>query len=309
MLFVDYIKQVQSSNLYPYHEKKYETYKSYPILFFYGPPGTGKYSQALYFLRTITGSTLQYEKKMLIELPKFDFMIKMSDVHYEIDMALLAYSNKTVWHSIYKHIVEVDRGRRSYIVLKHFDKITPEILDILYFYIHDNRMKFLCITEHLSFIPNNILNEAYSVSFYHKSVIRVKDTLEQSSITKERLYETKNIHYLRDNLQVKEYNLICDPILQSIQALPKHTDIRQFRNQLYNILIYGLDVYECIWYILDHLHISDDHKMVKIIQEVDTFGKFFQNNYRPIYHLEKIFLYIACIYHEIPTSTEVTRFS
>ena len=34
MLFVDYIKQVQSSNLYPYHEKKYETYKSYPILFF-----------------------------------------------------------------------------------------------------------------------------------------------------------------------------------------------------------------------------------------------------------------------------------
>ena len=309
MLFVDYIKQVQSNNLYPYHEKKYGNYKSYPILFFYGPPGTGKYSQVLYFLSTISGSTLQYEKKMLIELPKFDFVIKMSDVHYEIDIALLAYSNKTIWHLIYKHIVEVDKNRHSYIVLKHFDKITPEILDILYFYIHDNKMKFLCITEHLSFIPNNILNQGYAISFYHKSIIRVKNTFDQSSITKDQLYETKNIHYLKDNLQVKEYNLVCDPILQSMILLPKCTDVRQFRNQLYNILIYGLDVYECIWYILDNLHISDDYKMVKIIQEIDTFGKFFQNNYRPIYHLEKIFLYIACIHHEISTSDQVTRFS
>ena len=63
MLFIDYIHDVESNNLYPKHAEKYQSYTSHRVLFFYGPSGTGKYSQALYFLKKTTGSTLQYERK------------------------------------------------------------------------------------------------------------------------------------------------------------------------------------------------------------------------------------------------------
>ena len=310
MLFVDYIHEVESNNLYPKYVEKYISNTSQRVLFFYGPSGTGKYSQALYFLKKTTGSTLQYERKMIIELPKFDFMIKMSDVHYEIDMTLLLYSNKSLWNSIYKHIIGVNQNRKqSYIMLKHFDKITPEILDIFFFYIQDYRIKFICLTEHLSFIPNHILDSGYSISFYHRSLTRIKQIFKTSSLSREKLHRIQNLHDLKDKIEVDEYEIICSPILNSIYKMKSNIDIRQFRKQLYDILIFGLNVYDVLWYVLERLNITNDNDMLSIVQEMDVFGKYYHNNYRPIYHLEKIFLYIACVYHEIPTSSRVTRFS
>ena len=68
-----------------------------------------------------------------------------------------------------------------------------------------------------------------------------------------------------------------------------------FRDLLYDILTYNLDVAECIWYIIYNLiqnnHIKQEN-ITKILIKTYTFFKFFNNNYRPIYHLESIIFYI-----------------
>jgi hypothetical protein len=73
-----------------------------------------------------------------------------------------------------------------------------------------------------------------------------------------------------------------------------------FRDLIYDMLIYNLDVAECIWYILYYFiqneNISDKDTS-DILDRCYVFLKYYNNNYRPIYHLESIlFYFIAKIY-------------
>jgi hypothetical protein len=68
------------------------------------------------------------------------------------------------------------------------------------------------------------------------------------------------------------------------------------RNQLYDIFIYNLDVTDCIWYIIEKLveteHIKDED-MRDIMRKLYICIQYFNNNYRPIYHLESFIFYIV----------------
>ena len=69
----------------------------------FGPPGIGKYTQALRYVRTWSPTGLKYERKLNIALEKpkkGDYTIKMSDIHFEIDMNLLGCNAKTLWNTI-----------------------------------------------------------------------------------------------------------------------------------------------------------------------------------------------------------------
>ena len=61
------------------------------------------------------------------------------------------------------------------------------------------------------------------------------------------------------------------------------------RDILYDILIYNYDLGECIWYILNdlivtkYLHLSN---LSDILIHTYTSLQYYNNNYRPIYHLE-----------------------
>ena len=71
--------------------------------------------------------------------------------------------------------------------------------------------------------------------------------------------------------------------------------IQDFRNDLYNMLIYNLDVSECICHILfytienGYIRSSD---LQDVLYETYTFFKYYNNNYRPIYHLESMIFFI-----------------
>ena len=81
----------------------------------------------------------------------------------------------------------------------------------------------------------------------------------------------------------------------------KHSlQFTNFRDLLYNILIYNLDVIECIWYILIHFINTDKlngEDISNIMEKTHLFLKYFNNNYRPIYHLESIMFYIISKIH------------
>ena len=69
----------------------------------------------------------------------------------------------------------------------------------------------------------------------------------------------------------------------------------QFRDTLYDILVYNLDVTECFWDILTHFIRSGqltDKSISDILLKTHSQLKYYNNNYRPIYHLETLFITI-----------------
>lgn len=136
------------------------------------------------------------------------------------------------------------------------------------------------------------------------------------------------------------FNIICDNIIHEMLN-HKTLEYTTFRDHLYDILVYNLEITECIWYILHYFiynghfdqrrcisapadkHSSRstaDEKMVapkwrnkifkgsenanisKIMAKIFVFLKHYNNNYRPIYHLESIFFFLLLQVNAYPNT-------
>lgn len=95
------------------------------------------------------------------------------------------------------------------------------------------------------------------------------------------------------------FNIICDTIIKEITSIDK-VSFTGFRDALYDILTYNLEVAECIWYILMDLIVNEkimEKDISDIMTKTHSFLKYYNNNYRPIYHLENMLLYITSKIH------------
>jgi hypothetical protein len=95
------------------------------------------------------------------------------------------------------------------------------------------------------------------------------------------------------------FNTVCDNIIHEII---NHTKIKftNFRDVIYDILIYNLEPVECIWYILHffiHNNYLETHNISVVLNQTYVFLKYYNNNYRPIYHLESILFYLITKIH------------
>jgi hypothetical protein len=69
-------------------------------------------------------------------------------------------------------------------------------------------------------------------------------------------------------------------------------DMIRLREKIYDILIYNLDVYECIWYIFTYFfrnNLFQEKKTNYLFEKIHTFFVQFGNNYRAIFHIENLF--------------------
>ena len=57
-----------------------------PNIILYGSAGTGKYTESLKLIKQYSNSELKYSKRLLVSNAKSDMYIKISDIHFEIDM-------------------------------------------------------------------------------------------------------------------------------------------------------------------------------------------------------------------------------
>ena len=391
--FDDYITSNHSESLHPKIEKIFknslpERVENLKNIILYGPKGVGKYTQALQCIKKYSISELKYEKRLTINSNKENFIIKISDIHFEVDMSLLGCNSKVLWNDIYNQITDVVSMRTDttgIILCKYFHKIHSELLDIFYSYMQRqsfNKIKlfFIIITEHVSFIPDNILNNSQIISiprpslgYYNKCVnslhpnknahlyasasasasvnivassaseplhIEDNDTDSDSSndshcdgqynmsntilsgkkskhnsttstsnavsITMSApvsapvsvsvsenyknltsLSNIKNV-IVNTNELTNPHECICNNIIETIKN-PDTINFLKFRDILYEILIYDLDINECIWYILSCLiqtEVLNKDSITDVLLKTFIFFQYYNNNYRPIYHLE-----------------------
>ena len=104
----------------------------------------------------------------------------------------------------------------------------------------------------------------------------------------------KLLHDYNEELMF-QYRIICDKIINNLLNID-NLQFLKFRDILYDIFIYNLDISDCIWYILSNL-VSENHirkeNISDILLKTYCFFQYYNNNYRPIYHIENYLFYLS----------------
>jgi len=316
--YIDYINNSDKSPLYNL-PNNISNIKTMNNIIIYGPQGIGKYTYALNLIKHLSSSNLKYEKKITVSYNKSNYYFKISDIHYEIDLSLLGCNSKLLWFDIYNQIIDIISAKIikcGIILCKNFNDIHNELLETFYSYMQTRYnssliIKFIIITSDISFLPNNIVNCCQKIALSRPS------RSSYNKINKVKIDKTYNINKINNIKDIKKYDnsllnnhdtimqeshkSICNQILQLIINYNEMKFI-QLRENLYDICIFDLNIYNCINYIIKQLidnKLLSSEKLNKIILNQYSFMRLYNNNYRPIYHLEKYILYISAVVNEL----------
>ncbi len=163
---------------------------------------------------------------------------------------------------------------------------------------HKNiKIIYILITEQISFIPDNILNRSELIAFKRPNKTTYNKCLKNVVKKDKELSKIKNIKNLisgideLDNLN----NKIINKIIYNIENY-KTINFLEFRDIIYDIFIYNMDINECLYEIIGYFVENkklDSEKLDSVFDNLYKFFRFYNNNYRPIYHLER-YLYNLC---------------
>lgn len=312
--FDDYLRSTNMTNIHPKIAKLYAKlpthFKDFKNIILYGPSGVGKYTQMLKIVSKYSSSELKYEKKITVSYLKQQYILKISDVHYEIDMSLLGCNSKLLWHEIYMQIVDIISAKtckRGVIVCKNFQETHSELLDNFYSYMQTKStqfidIKFIIITEAISFIPDNIVACCKTINVPRPTKLLYNKCAIAKLVSDESLEYVKNIKCIKcDNVEnIIAHKIICDKIMHEMINVEELKYLK-FRDLIYDAFIVNLDIPECTWYILTELmrqkqFLSKD--IPNIFIKTYAFLQYYNNNYRPIYHFENYLLFLTAVMHQ-----------
>jgi hypothetical protein len=305
--FEEYINVKE--NLHPKMEKVFakfpKKFTDLKNIIFYGPSGTGKYTQMLKSIKHYSPSELKYEKKISLTFNKQPLFFKISDIHYEIDMSLLGCNSKLLWHEIYLQIIDIISAKvdKSGIILcKNFQEIHSELLENFYSYMQQNTnvvdIKYILITDSISFIPDSILNCCEIIHIARPSKTIYNKCLKSKLPVDLKLQNINNIKGISIQM-IDSHKFICKKIIDAMINI-NELKMLKFRDLLYDIFIYNLNITDCIWYILTSLNEQNkigETDLSLILVKTFSFFQYYNNNYRPIYHLEQYLYYIISVIH------------
>lgn len=319
--FDEYENAVLKTNLHPKIEKN--VFSKFPDkiedlrnVIFYGPPGVGKYSQSLHCLKKYSPSELKYVKKLPLTYNKRDYFFRISDIHYEVDMSVLGCNSKLLWHEIYQKIVDVVSAKtekHGIILCKNFNETHSELLENFYIYMQNNihekhiHIVFFLINEHISFLPDNIINCCHIVHFprpaasSYKKCVATKKLPPTNEIT-----NIKNLH--ATHIPMNNHSQMLQNIVDYIIKI-ENFDLMVLREHLYDFLVYNIDINEVVWFVFNNL-VSNGHinteDITPMLFHTYEFFKYYNNNYRPIYHLEHYVLTLVKIIHKDKMTKDIT---
>jgi len=309
-LFDDYLKSNLKNDLHPNinSDDLPINFNNLPNIIIYGPKGIGKYTQMLKLIKKYSPSELKYEKKIYINSNKNNYTLKISDIHYEIDISLLGCNSKIIWHEIYNQIEDIISSKsikKGIIVCKNFHLINFELLDVFYSYMQSLfnsflQIKFIIITEQISFINDNIINLCKIIkiprptkTLYSKCLkIKINSNTDINNI--DNIKKLKNIKIANEK-NIYNYNYKLSNKI--INFIINYNDINfsNLRENIYDIFIYNFNLNEVIYSIIKFLienNYINNNNFHYISFHLFSFYTYYNNNYRPIYHVERLILNI-----------------
>ena len=246
--FENYIK---NKNNYDLHEYVDNIDKLQNIII-YGARGIGKYTQALKILESFSKTKLKYERKFSIIYNKEEYTFPISDIHMEVDISMLGCTGKLLWHDIYNNYIDIilsTPSKTGVILCKNFDDVHIELYEVFYSYItnYDDKVNiyFIILSENISFINNEILSSCNVINMSKPSKNAITKANKMNLSSKNDMNSLNVLQCYDDEFNAK----ICDKIINYILDIDNFK-INEFRDLLYELLIYNLRISSCIWCIL-----------------------------------------------------------
>ena len=285
----------------------------------YGPPGVGKYTQALNMVHRYSPSGLKYEKKSIIPYSngKNQYVCKLSDIHYEVDMSLLGCNAKTLWHDIHGHIVDIigSVSHKSGIVLcKNMHLIDHDLLETLFSYMQDScskcliQIRYIFISESISFIPDNITECCEIIPVPKPRVVSIKKHVRKHNpgITDNDIPRNMNLKSLYSPVshgQTEVFEIIFRNLIDMVTGGIKNIVFSDLRECIYDLFVYDANIHVCMWTVLSTLIKEcyvDNRNIDACVEHTFEFFKLYNNNYRPIYHVELYIYKLMSLLHSHP---------
>lgn len=232
---------------------------------FYGPNGGHKYTAALRLMQR--ECKLHKAKSLHTSYNKKNYVVLMSEVHFEIDMQQIAIGSKGLWIQLHQQIYDIVILRKdafSYIICKNFHLVPNDVLSLMYSYVcrqEKTRINYILLTESVCFLPDQLR--------VHFNIIRFPRV------------ETVKEKY-KDEIVRNIEKMIVD-------YLPERT--KELRNALYDIYIYNWSANEAI--IALAMRFMVEENVTDILVKTNEVLKMYDNCYRPIFHLERFALIMA----------------
>jgi hypothetical protein len=311
--FDEYLTKESEMSLHPKLKPQLESFPSdisdLRSVIVYGPPGVGKYTQALKIIAKYSSTNLKYEKKLALTTSKGNFLFKMSDVHFEVDMGTLGCNSKILWNEVYMHVNDVLASRSSrvgIILCRSFHSVHNELLESFYSYMQTKpgsatHIKFVILTEQLSFLPDNLTGCSVVIRVPRPSKALYGKCLGAKAMRRVKPEEISNMKCVTSDCEtaINVHERVCNSILSAMLDKDGFSFVT-LRERLYEMLIFNLDVHECIRYIVETLVSNDQVKqedMSDVLLVVYKRIQLYNNNYRPIYHLEALMVYLITKIH------------
>jgi hypothetical protein len=272
---------------------------------FYGPPGVGKYSCALDYISKYSPSHLAYERKAIVETSKGQYAIKISDVHFEVDMGLLGCNSKQTWNELFTHITNIVNLRslnQGIILCRNFDRINAELLEVFYSYFQTNtqktRLAFVLLTEAHSFIPTHIVKRCHLVRvtrpkrIVYAKLHKIPKTFDVNTIS--------NIKSWKADVNMMNEETLKRKLVSLLESY-ENFDFEEVRKTIYDILIQNHNLVDILWDVVESVVQNglDPEKGLTLLKGTYSFLELYNNNYRPIYHLERYMCFLLRLIHEL----------
>ncbi len=301
------------------HQTWPATLREWRNVAFFGPPGVGKYTQALRVLQRYSDNGLKTCTKMTITttVNKAERVhtLRTSDIHYEVDVSMLGCNAKVLWHQIFQHIAEAVSAKASrvgVVLCRNFHGIHSELLETFYSYMQQPfasavSIKFCLLTEHLGFLPTPIVDCCHVVhvprptkNVYlratHLTRAQWRPETDRSRLTNFKLVRAWHADPVGTYPALVPAAALTDRLIRMLTSV-RRLSFAALRDTLYDLLIHGLDVVEVAWdvvrHVLRHDWLLPPATPSDLLNRAYSFLRLFHNNYRPIYHLEHFYLWVA----------------
>jgi len=311
--FRELVDRSHNNNLHTklegYH-KSITTINDFPHLIVHGSSGVGKYTQVLRILEHLSARDLNYQKISVVTIGKDkEYRMKLSDIHCEVDCTMLAINPRSLWNEIFFHIMDIVQSKKQkemVILCKHFQTVNQELLDIFYYYMtYYNpyvEIRFVLVTTEISFIPEHIRSLCDVISVERPTKKKIEAISNKRLPATNPTHSISNMeHVIQGNLELSNpHHLICNEILDQIYDVD-NLSIAKLRDTIYKLLIFHQDIYNSMNYIIQQCIIRgsiNDIKFTELYHHIHKLSVLYNNNYRPIFHLERFILYLCKVINE-----------
>ena len=264
-----------------------------PSLILSGPPGAGKRTLALIAVAGFSPSGLRYEKKLSV-MPEGRVSydppsIPISDVHFEVDMALPCCGGRGTWPAVHKAItaaVEIRKDKKAIVLCKGFHQADVELLKVFstFMSMRTDRadLRYIILTEHLSAVPADVQDRCR----------RVAVAGPECALSRR----------LRGPTGTMPHRIELVTAGAAMAAAERGTadGLQKLRDAIYAGLTRNMEVGEWVWQLLlswsaGRAEPLSPSALDRGLAAVQTFYEHHVRSYRPVFHLERLALSLALI--------------